>query len=317
MTIDAWLKAAIADAEERGLPEPEAAARRAGALDVAAARRRLQRAPTGSICPTPMTARRPGHDSRGRSSIADDQRLRKVLPRPSLFSRNPSHLTSSSSDAGCARGDYRSRDHRGVPAPHRGRQPGAERVHHGDWPTRRCSRRAKPTSELAAGTRSRPAARRADLDQGPARRPRHADHRGVARPRAATSPSATRRRDRAPAPGRRGVRRQDQPARVRVRHDQRGLGVRAGAQPARSGALAGRLERRIGGQRRRRHGARHASAPTPAARSAFPPPPAASSGSSRRSARCPPTASCRCRARSITSVRWRRPSPTRASCITR
>ena len=45
---------------------------------------------------------------------------------------------------------------------------------------------------------------------------------------------ARRAGDRASAPGGRGVRRQDQPARVRVRHDQRGLRVRARAQPARS-----------------------------------------------------------------------------------
>ena len=165
---------------------------------------------------------------------------------------------------------------------------------------RRQARDSRPRARRRP--RSRPAARRADFDQGSARHPRHADDRRLARAR------RPRRRPRcaghrASAAGRRGVRRQDQPARVRVRHDERGLGVRAGAQSARSDAVARRLERRIGGQRGGRHGAgddRHRYRRLdPRSR----PPPAASSASSRRSARSRPTASCRCRARSITSVR--------------
>ena len=106
----------------------------------------------------------------------------------------------------------------------------------------------------ATGARSRPgacgrprsgaAARRAGLDQGPARYPRRADDRGVARARG-TRRRSRRAGDRAPAPGRRGLHRKNEPARVRVRHDERGLGVRPGAQPARPVAVA-RADRAAG-----------------------------------------------------------------------
>ena len=107
----------------------------------------------------------------------------------------------------------------------------------------------------------------------------------------------------APAPGRRGLHRQDQPARVRVRHDERGLGVRARAQPARPDAIARRIERRVGGERRRRHGARHDRHrhgrldPHSGRRLRHRRPEAVDA------ARCRPTASCRCRGRWITSDR--------------
>ena len=201
-----------------------------------------------------------------------------------------------------------------MPGPHRGRQPAAERVHPRDG-RRGAAPGARRRSRAGRRPRPRAAARRPDLDQGPDR------HRAARRRRprraCATATSPTRRAGhRAPAGGRRRLHRQDEPARVRVRYDQRGLRVRPGAQSARSGAIARRIERRLRRQRRRRHGAGVASAPTRADRSGFPPRPAASSDSSRPTARCRPTTSSRCRARSITSVRSRGAWRTRGWCTT-
>ena len=97
---------------------------------------------------------------------------------------------------------------------------------------------------MAAGRYRGPAARRADLHQGPVRCARIGDHRRVARP-AESRRAARCAVDRAAARGGRGLRRQDQPARVRVRHDQRGVGVRARAAPARSEPVARWIVRRI------------------------------------------------------------------------
>ncbi len=87
--------------------------------------------------------------------------------------------------------------------------------------------------------------------------------------------------------------------------------------PHDSTTVAGRIERRLGRQRRRAGWPSPASAPIPADRSASPPPRAASSGSSLPSATCRLTASCRYRARWITSDRSRKASRTPASSITR
>ena len=104
------------------------------------------------------------------------------------------------------------------------------------------------------GPRPRTAARRSDLGQGSLRRGGHADHGGLPRPRGARR-RARRGRDR-PGPQRGcGDRRQDQPPRVCIRHDERRIRFRPGPQPSRPVALARRLERRIGGKRRRRNGA--------------------------------------------------------------
>ena len=141
--------------------------------------------------------------------------------------------------------------HRALPRAHRRARFVDQRVHHragrrgaGAGPRRRSGDRRRPLP--------RPAARRADLAQGPDRSPRHADHRGVARAARARGRPRLGRLG-AAARGRCGVRRQDQPARVRAGHDQRGLGVRSRAPSARSQSIAGRILRRIGGLHPGRH----------------------------------------------------------------
>ena len=122
---------------------------------------------------------------------------------------------------------------------------------------------------------------------------------------------------RAAARSRRGVRRQDQPPRVRVRHDQRGFGVRPGAQSARSVAIAGRLERRLGGSGRVRHVARHRRHrhgridPHPGRGVRHRRAEAANGDTSRR------PAWCRSAGSSITSARSPRRSPMRGCSTTR
>ena len=166
--------------------------------------------------------------------------------------------------------------HRRVSPAHRGGQRRAERVHprHG----RRGARAgARGRSRARRRTRSRTAARRADLDQGPDRRRaarRRPPRRACAR---ATSPSATRPRSShlrqagAVFVGKTNL----HEFAFGTTNEESAFGP--ARQSARRDPIAGRLERWVGDQRRRRHGARHASAPTPAARSAFRPPPAASS----------------------------------------
>ena len=73
----------------------------------------------------------------------------------------------------------------------------------------------------------------------------------------------------APAPGWRGARGQDQPPRVRARHDQRGVGVRAGAPPARSHAVRPADRPAVRPRRCSPAWRTPRSAPTPAARFAF------------------------------------------------
>ena len=121
-----------------------------------------------------------------------------------------------------------------------------------------------------------------------------------------TSRPPTRRSIVRAAPGRRGLHRQDEPARVRVRHDERGLGVRSRPQPARSVAIARRIERRVGRERRGRHGAgdhrhRHRRIDPDSGRRLRHRRPEADV---RRDLDW--TASCRCRGRSITSDRLAR-----------
>ena len=93
------------------------------------------------------------------------------------------------------------------------------------------------------------------LDQGPLRHQGHGDDRCVPRARGARR-RCRRARHHLLTPRRRRLRRQDQPARVRVRHDERRLRVRPGAKSVRHHALARRIERRLGRERRRRNGAR-------------------------------------------------------------
>ena len=102
--------------------------------------------------------------------------------------------------------------------------------------------------------RPRPAAWHADLDQGSHRRRRPADHGGVQGSRASRRFA---RRDRRPpaARCRRRHHRQDEPSRVRPRHHQRGVGVRAGEQPARPLARRGRVQRWLSCGRRHGNGA--------------------------------------------------------------
>ena len=123
-----------------------------------------------------------------------------------------------------------------------------------DEAARRQALRTGPRA--GGGPRPRTTPRRPDLGQRPLRHRRDADDRRVAGPRRACR-RGRRGGHRPRPPGRRGHRRQDEPPRIRLRHDERRVGVRSGTQPARSGAVARRIERRIGGERRRRHGARH------------------------------------------------------------
>ena len=125
--------------------------------------------------------------------------------------------------------------------------------------------------------RARPAARHPHLAQGPDRSRRRRHDRRLARCSRATWREPTHRSPR--ACGRRvRLSRQVQPPRGRVRHDERGLRLRAGAQPVGSRAFGRRVERRVGGGRGRRDGLRVDWAPTRAARFAFRLRPAGASG---------------------------------------
>ena len=144
------------------------------------------------------------------------------------------------------------------------------------WPTRPAARRARriasspPATIAGRSTASRSRSRTCSTSRGlPTTAASRVREGHVARKRRAGH--------RASAPGRRRVRRQDQPSRVRVRHDERGLGVRPGAQ-----SVTTRHDRPAARAADRRRASPPAwrsprSAPTPADRSAFPPRHAASS----------------------------------------
>ena len=136
------------------------------------------------------------------------------------------------------------------------RDPRAERVHPR---AARASARTGARGRRGAGrrTRPRPAARRARcrsrICSTSAASPTTAASQRAATDVAAHDSAAVVHLRQAGAVDHR----QDEPARVRVRHDQRGLGIRPGATSARSARARRRVERRIGGQRRDGHGARH------------------------------------------------------------
>ena len=150
-------------------------------------------------------------------------------------------------------GDDGPRDHRAMSGAHRSRQPAPQCLHS------RHGRRSAPAGARGrprdrGGPRPWPAARRPGVHQGSHRRSRDADVRRVARSRGTRrAPGCGQRR--APATRRCGDHRQDQPARVRIRDDERGLGVWSRTQSTRPDPIAGRVERRLGRQPRRRHGA--------------------------------------------------------------
>ncbi len=192
---------------------------------------------------------------------------------------------------------------RRVPAAHRGRQPATERVH-----PRHGRRGAAPGATRPIAS-SPPGDDRGPLHGVPISIKdllrRHAARRRPPRRACATvtSPTHDATVDHTAATRRRGPHRQDQPSRVRVRHDERGLGIRAGPKPARSDAVARRIERRIGRQPGRRHGARdarhrHRRIDSHSRRRLRHRRPQADATAS-----CRPTASSRSRERSITSVR--------------
>ena len=146
MTIDAWLKAAIADAERRGLPVAQAAARGAGAVHADVARRGFRahrggdgRPQTGTpeVIPTAM--------------MTIDEFARGLRASDTEFAR--SHRRSASAG---------SRDENG--------RLNAFILVMADA-ARQQARPGRSRTRGRAGPRS--AAWRADLDQGSVRRPRH------------------------------------------------------------------------------------------------------------------------------------------------